>query len=363
MSAAAPRLLLISPELPPRDIGGIGSWAADLAGALGDAGGPCLLAAPARGGPLPAGVAPLAGRSWGRHGAIWAGIGALRLHGRCAPGAALLLGTWALAPIAARWWRGPVLVACHGSELTALVDAPPALRALDGRVCFLPVSAYLEGELRRLGLRAPAVRLPMALAAAPESVPGGRALVVLARPTPNKGLLDAIHLAAALGRPLWVVGPTAAELAARGAPGAAPLDAAAPGPWPGEPGGGAAPVVCFGPLPRAQARAVLARGAALLALSRPDPDGRRAEGLGLACLEAAAAGVPCVVRATGGLPEAAGPGLVLPADGPLGAAAIRAAQALLDDPTAGSRARAWVQAAHGPAAARAALAAALALAP
>ncbi|MBL8616925.1 MAG: glycosyltransferase [Deltaproteobacteria bacterium] len=363
MSRPAPDLLLISPELPPRDVGGIGAWAADLAAALDEEGAPCLLAAPGRRGPLPPGVVPLVGRSWGRHGALWAGIGAARLRGRCAPGAALLLGTWALAPLAARLWPGPVLVACHGSELTALAAAPPALRALDDRVCFLPVSAYLEGELRRLGLRAPAVRLPMALAPRPPARPGGRALVVLARPTPHKGLLDAIQLAGALGRPLWLVGPTGPALAALGAPGAASIDPSSPGPWPGEPGGPEVPVSCFGPLPRAQARAVLARGAALLALSRPDPDGRRAEGLGLACLEAAACGLPCVTGATGGLPEAAGPGLVLPASGPLGQAEINAVQVILDDATAGARARAWVQATHSPVAARAALAAARALAP
>jgi len=67
--------------------------------------------------------------------------------------------------------------------------------------------------------------------------------------------------------------------------------------------------------------------------------------LGLTLLESAAQGTPCIGCTTGGIPEAVGPGLLLPdPDKP----DVQAIEALLNDPTAGWAAREWVAAHHGP---------------
>ena len=354
-------LLLISPELSPRDVGGVGAWADDLGVALQRAGLRPLVAAPSRGGARPPAdyaTVGMLGHRWSAWGAAWAGLAALRLRGRCDPEAPLLAATWPMAARAAALWPGPLLVACHGSELTALAQAPPALRALDRRAVFLPVSVFLEGELRRLGLGAPAHRLPMALRSAPALADrAGRALVVMARPTANKGLHHAVVLAAGLGRPLWVVGSTAAQLQARcaGTPAALAARAAAPGApadrLPGEPGAPATGprIVCFGPLPRPAARALLPRAAAAALLPEADPDGRRAEGLGLALLEAAAAGLPGLALPIGGAAEALGPGRCLPAPSAWTPALFDEINAYIDDPEAGAAAWRWVCGAHSPA--------------
>jgi phosphatidylinositol alpha-1,6-mannosyltransferase len=160
-----------------------------------------------------------------------------------------------------------------------------------------------------------------------------RGLVCVARLTSLKGVERAIRLARRLGERLVVVGDGPARAA---------LEREAIG----------ADVVFRGMLPRPDALAALSEARAAVLLPRPEPSGRGAEGLGLVLLEAAARGVPAIGSATGGVPEAVGPGLVLEdADQP----GLDAVLALLSDRQAGARARDWVRRAHGPAAFLAAL--------
>jgi phosphatidylinositol alpha-1,6-mannosyltransferase len=152
--------------------------------------------------------------------------------------------------------------------------------------------------------------------------------VCLSRDTPLKGLDRAVSLARALGEPLRLVGAR-------------------------EQGGeSTAGVEALGPLPRTAARAALASARAAVLLPRCREDGLGAEGLGLALLEAAAAGTPAIGCQTGGVPEAVGPGLVLEDPDEPDLARVRT---WLAGPERGAAARAWVTANHGPAAFRAAL--------
>ena len=325
--------LLVSDELAPGAPGGVGAWTDDAARALCAAGQRVtLVARAARGADTgawdaahPARVLRAPGRSWGRWGGLWSllrALPALRGVDR------VLCATWPVATLLAPALRRvgvPVVVAAHGSELTRWGAAPAALRRVDRAARWAPVSAFLGAELARLGLGPPAVPLPMPLpwASIPPGTAPRRGLLVVARGTPLKGLDRAARLAAALGEPLTVIG--AGEAARAWAPGATLRPA----------------------LPRAEVWAAMAAARAVLLLSRAGPDGRGAEGLGLCLLEAAACATPAIGAATGGIPEALGPGLRLdtPDNPDLGAVA-----AFLADPTAGPRARAWLCANHGPAA-------------
>jgi glycosyltransferase involved in cell wall biosynthesis len=310
--------------------GGVSAWAEDLCAALAARGDAALLIS-RRGVLAPAGARGIGvpGRSWAKWGPTWLSA-ALALHLR--RGDRVICATWPLGAAAAplcRWAGARLLVAAHGSDLTRLPACPPGLAALDGGCTYIPVSEFLEGELRRLGLRGPARRLPMAVRPGPAaSGPPTGGLVCVARPTPLKGLDRAVRLALAVGRPIELIGPRPADLPAAlaGAPG----------------------VRALGPLPRAAARARVAAAAAAVLLPRADADGTGAEGLGLCLIEAATAGVPAIGCRVGGVPEAVGPGLLLDDPDAPSARDLAAAQALLTDPRAGARARAWAAAAHGP---------------
>ena len=151
--------------------------------------------------------------------------------------------------------------------------------------------------------------------------------------TPLKGVDRAVAIAAALDRPLVVIGSGEVSEALQ-------TQAAD------------APVVFTGRLPREAVLAQLERAAAILLLPRVDEDGTGAEGLGLCLIEAALRQTPAIGCMTGGVPEAVGPGLVLAdPDHP----DMDAITDFLADPTAGPRARQHAMSRHGSAAALAVL--------
>lgn len=339
------RWLLITQDFPPGFTGGIASWAVDLALALSTAGHSVTVLARRTGSTAaedkrwPFEVVRVWGRSWGRYQGLWMARAAWpRLDAQTR----VICATWQLASVIVRSLRGARLgIAFHGSDLTRLAAPPPALgRAVQAAAALLPVSAFLGRELTRLlpGAALPITVLPMPIA--PPPVPTGprrSTLVFLARLTPLKGVDRAIDIARALERELVVIGDGEAMPA---------LQQAAVG----------AAVTFTGRLPRAQAMAHLERAAAILLLPRVDDDGTGAEGLGLCLIEAALRLTPAIGCATGGVPEAIGPGLLLAdPDNPN----LDAIAALLDDPSAGHRARAHALARHGPHATLAALQAAL----
>lgn len=330
--------LLVTHDFPPGYTGGIASWAEDLAAALHASGEEVSVLARATADareadalrPYP--VRRMAGRSWARWGAWWVALaGAPRaLRG----GLRVIFSTWplasALGPIV-RAAGGSVGVAFHGSDLTRLAAPTPAFqRAVGSANALLPVSRFLAGELERLGVRERVRVLPMPLILPDSLAPRGPGLLCVARLTPLKGVDRAIRLASALGLPLEVVGD---------GPERARLEAEARG----------ADVRWSGRLERAGIAALPAAAAVLL--PRPDRDGTGAEGLGLTLIEAAARGLPVIGCRTGGVPEAVGPGLVLEDPDELSPATLAAVRALLADPEAGQKARAWAREQHGPRAA------------
>jgi len=339
------RWLLVTQDFPPGFTGGIASWAVDLALALQGADHDVTVLARHTGpttdadAAWPFAVVRVRGRSWGNWQGLWAALAVWpRLDGQTR----VICATWQLATILVRSLRGARLgVAFHGSDLTRLTAAPPTLhRVARSATALLPVSRFLAGELRRLLPEEdlPVTVLPMPIAAPSEPTgPWRKELVFLARLTPLKGVDRAISIARALQRPLVVIGDGVALPA---------LKAAA----------SQAPITFTGRLPREEALAGLERAAAILLLPRVDEDGTGAEGLGLCLIEAALRQTPAIGCATGGVPEAIGPGLLLTDPDHPDLDAIRA---LLDDPDAGPRARQHALAHHGPQAALAALLSAL----
>lgn len=348
------RLLIVTEDMPPTVTGGVASWVDDLAVALAARGHELTVAARAGRGSerqaerewdwrRPYRTRRMWGRSWARWGDLWTWWQAGNLLSQAD---AVVFSTWPLAvrlaPEARR--RGvPVAIAFHGSDLTRLEAPPPGLAAvLQAATALVPVSAFLAGELARLGAPDSTV-LPMPMALPPPPLPRERrGLLTVARLTGLKGVDRAITLSRRLDQPLRVVGdgPALAELRAAAHEG----------------------VQFLGRLERADVARCYQEAAATLLLSRPDDDGSGAEGLGLTLLEAQARGCPVVGAPTGGIPEAVGPGVLLsdpdaPTDDDLDAV-----RALLADTDAGTRARAFVESRHGPERAAGTLLAALGLA-
>jgi len=272
-------------------------------------------------------VGGVAGRNWQRWQGTWMGAAAWPGLG---PDTIVLGATWRLITGVARLGRQALILAgAHGSDLTRMGADRDRFQKLCGRMHLLAVSEFLADRARVLG--APAARVhtvPWPLPLAAEQPPGDH-LAVVARLVPGKGLHDALVLAHRLQRRLVVVGDGPEQ--ARAAD------------WAGRQG---VDVDWRGALPREDARAVLSTAAAVLLLSEPGS----MEGLGLTALEAAAAGVPAIGRAVGGVREAVGPGVVVAADASVETMDLSAIQRLLADPAAGGRARAHLTAHHGPAA-------------
>jgi len=323
------RYLLLTVDFPPDFIGGVSAWAHDLATGIAQSGASISVFAKRTGNTkthddaLPYGVDRIRGRSWNRWQALWM---RLALHRKLTQNTTVIAATWRLATHITQQIEhtGAKLgVAFHGSEITHLETAPRELhRVVDAAHALLPVSQFLKDELIRLQLVThddPRLHvLPMALNTEfkPQET-RSKELICIARPTELKGIDRAVKLAHALGRTLHLVGP---ENAPTGC-------------------------IAHGTLPREQTLTLLAKSAACVLLPRTLENGRGAEGLGLALLEAAVRGVPSIGCSTGGVPEALGPGLLLTEpDEPN----VSTVQQWLEHPGRGQAARDWVCNVHGP---------------
>lgn len=326
--------IVVTQDFPPGFSGGIASWVVDLGRALSDAGHPITVFARRTGNtqrrddnhPFP--VRRMWGRSWNRRQGLWV-MGALWPHLR--PGVRVLCANWPLATHIAPRLRGARLaVAVHGSDISRLRTAPPALSKLLPHVeCFFPVSAFLANHLQHLcpslsPKQVHVLPMPLPVPQMPSSVRRDE-LVVLSRLTPLKGIDRAVQIARRLSRPLCVIGDGPAR------------DALLP-----LAGNG---VTFAGGLPRSEALQRVEGAAGMLLLPRTAADGTGAEGLGLCLIEAAMRAVPGIGCRTGGVPEALGPGLLLSDPDQPDFARI---EAFLNDPQQGLQARNWACAHHGP---------------
>ena len=291
---------LVTLDFPPLFDGGIASWAFDLASGLADAGEDVTVHAKAGRGAtgfdrgMPFRVRRLDGRSWARFQGLWvAGQVPLSLR----EGDVVVYATWRLATMLAPRLAGRhrQLVAFHGSDLTRLTETPPALRKVLGAVdAGLPVSRFLAELLAGHGLDAEPMPMPIPLGPVPVDPRPGATLAVVARLNRLKGVDRGLRLAAALGWPITVIGDGPAREALE-------VDADALG----------VDATFTGRLPRSHVLERLRGHGAALLLPRADGDGTGAEGFGAVLLEAMTQGVPAVGCATGGVPEALGPGLLL----------------------------------------------------
>jgi glycosyltransferase involved in cell wall biosynthesis len=316
------RVALLSLDFPPHFIGGVSAWSMDMAMALSRAGHTVTVFAKSTGNTadhdtaLPFPVHRVTGRSWAKWAGLWM---RLATRGQLADCDLVLAASWPLATA-----LGPVprlAVAFHGSEITMLETAPRSLKRVSKAADVqLPVSQFLADELSRLGCaETPTTVLPMPLDLDVQPAPTrSPSLVCVARPTDRKGIDRAIGIASATGRHLDLVGPSE----------------------------GPTGTCAHGTLSRADTMAVIARASAIVLTPRTTPNGLGGEGLGLCVLEAAARGVPAIGCATGGVPEAIGPGLILSdPDAPDG----DQINAWLNRSPQGVHARNWLHQHHGPA--------------
>ena len=315
------RIALLTLDFPPDFIGGVSAWSMDMASALHRAGHTVTVYAKHTGDTrihdeaLPFHVRRVRGRAWARWGGWWM---RLALLGKTGQYEQVLCATWPLAT------RLPELhrlgIAVHGSEVTCLEAPTSALSALTARAhAWFPVSNFLATELRRLDLDCRrVVVLPMPLETdAGVADERGEHLICVARDDNRKGIDRAVKIAEVTGRAITLVGPSTAP-----------------------PNGRA-----LGEVPRDQTLALIRSARALVLTPRTNPGGLGAEGLGLCLLEAASVGVPSIGCATGGVPEALGPGLLLEnPDQPDGSAI----NTWLTERDHGRRAQSWLQRHHGP---------------
>lgn len=321
------RWLILGDEWPSADpVGGVATWTSWTAAALVDAGHavdvhvrarPELVQVPG------ARVAGVRGPSFGRWGAWWH-----RLAADPARYDAVLAATW---PVAARL-LGPIRragiplhVVYHGSDLTRPPRDPAAFAAVSGAATRWAVSGYLAGVAAARGFPASVAPIPLDPGPVRPRPPRLARACMVARATPLKGGDRFVRLVAALGIDGVIVGDGPALPAWR----ALAADVGAR-------------VRFTGWLPREGVAREVVASDLLISLPRAMADGTGAEGLGLAALEAAAAGVPSVGCATGGVPEAVDH-LVDPDDPVSAASAIRAWWT----PSRGADARARLAARHG----------------
>jgi glycosyltransferase involved in cell wall biosynthesis len=329
------RILLLTQDFPPGFDGGIASWSLDLALALHKAGRSVEVLARRTGDTADADanlsfpVHRMRGRSWMRWQGVWAGINAAPKLDR---DTVVVATSWRLLPHVlpvARLRGARTVCTFHGSDLTRLGEREPALKqVLKQCDALLPVSQFLAQILYDRGAaqeRVAVLPMPLALPDEPDWSQPRQGLLLVARLTSLKGVDRAVRLAEAAGLPLTVIGE-------------GPASAQALGPG----------VRALGRLPRDQVLAEMDRSAAIVLLPRTDEDGSGAEGLGLCFLEGATRGVPAIGCSTGGVAEAVGPGLLLGDPDAPSPAEIAAVRALVVDGEARRRARAWVEAEHGP---------------
>lgn len=319
------RWVILTDDYPPC-AGGVASWTAAVAAGLHAAGHGVLVICRARPGlPERDGEIELVGvrgPRFGGWGPLWLARAA---RARLRPGDRILCTTW---PLAGPWVGGawPVDVVVHGSDLT--FPRPGRAEVLRAANRVWSPSAYLATVAAQEGVQARLLPAPVdVLPAGPRPV-ALRRLAMVARATPLKaadrffGLLRASGLEGVL----IGAGPELSE-------------------WRAEAGRLGLRARFTGHLPRAALLGVLRQCQACVLLPRSDEDGHGAEGFGLALVEAAAAGVPGVGCPTGGVPEALGPGLLLPE--PDDSTASWTTLRRWWRPERGEEARAWVAERHG----------------
>jgi len=326
---------LVTLDFPPTYDGGVATWTAEVALGLVEAGEAVTVYARSDRGvsahdrALPYPVIRLRGRSWGARGGDWV---ALQVSPLVRAGDEVIFATWPLAARASGGLQRRRIrhaVAFHGSDLTRLAEAPASLQAVAAGASCLPVSRFLLGELRRLVPGADGAVIPQPSGAAVGGGAGERGLIVVARLNHLKGVDRVLRIARALRWPVTVVGDGPARAALEALAAELAIEAR-----------------FTGRLSREQTIEAYDGHAFCALLPRVDRDGSGGEGFGLTLLEAMGRGVPAVGCATGGVPEAAGPGLLLdePDDAEGSAAAIRA---WLRGGDRGGEGLAWVRAAHG----------------
>jgi len=259
----------------------------------------------------------------------------LALGGTIRKGDTILATTWSIAAQLTGLCRrrgATLLVSFHGSDITSLKAPTRAFnRVCDQSVMRIAMSHFMLNELQRLGQDGCVI--PSPVLSGPQLREAGETpstWICIARATPLKGIERFIRIVAAAGVEGHVVGG-GSELARfqRLAVDLGVQDR----------------VLFHGHVPRKQVEILLGQSDLCVLLPTIREDGSGAEGLGLVLLEAAAQGVACVGCATGGVPEALGPGLVLddPDDANQSVLAIQGWW----DPTRGQEARDWVIRTHG----------------
>ena len=332
---------LVTGDFAPTFSGGVAVWNERLADAL--VGGGASVQVWARGhrqrraeeaawdaqAPFP--VTRVRARSWNTRGGKAA---AKALRACVGAGDLVVASTWPMAvdlPQVCAKVGASLIVVGHGSEISRLQsDTPlPLKRLLEARIHWATVSKFLARPLEARGAQVTVLPAPVDVGENAPAPSSHADLLVVARLTPLKGVERAIRLAAAMSRPLRVIGEGVARERL--------VEEAA---------------VCGievrfdGRQPQSVVAAAYSESAALLALSRTDANGVGAEGFGLAVVEASARGVPVVVSDVGGLREAAGPGLVLTSPDDVEGSAAQI-EAYLSDDQAGPRQRAHVAQRHG----------------
>ena len=140
--------LLITQDFPPAFVGGIASWASDLAHALVAHNEPVTVLARRTGNTAredsaqPFTVKRMRGRSWNR----WQGpLSAAHAWPLLSPNTRVICATWPLATHLAPRLRGARLgVAMHGSDISRLPRAPQTLETIFNTArTLLPVSNFL----------------------------------------------------------------------------------------------------------------------------------------------------------------------------------------------------------------------------
>ena len=287
------RWVLLTDDAPPR-VGGVATFVARISAGLARRGHQVTV--------------------FRRHRPRWDPPPGVVVHSAWGPSFSRLAGRWlavraaptlcrADAVIAATWICGttvahsriPLYLIGHGSDVTRPGPRPEAFgrtwRAAAGRFA---LSGYLAQILGARGIDARVLPAPVTAAGAPRPPrsPRGRWGFV-ARAVPDKGGDRFIRLVAAAGVRGVIVG-----------------DGPALASWRSLAGRLGADVTFTGHVPAAAVPAILEGLDLVCLLPRTGIDGA-GEGLGLALLEAAAVGVPVVGCATGGVPEAVGPGLIL----------------------------------------------------